>query len=466
MPPDNTSSGLSAALAEHVAGAGFAQLPGATVHASKRALLDAVGVIHAASGLAREARPFIEFALAQKGAPESTILGTGARVPAPMAALANGAMSHALDYEDAFDSAPVHPNASLLPAVLALAQSRAPIGGREIITAIATGCDFACRLALCLRQPLEAGGWYPPPILAAFGAVAGAANLLRLSPQKTTSAWSLLLLQNSCAGEIKYDADTVIRAVREAFPAQAAVTSTLLAEAGIQGFRAPFEGRAGFFALFAGGRFESRVLLEDLGLRYLVEQLSFKPWPSCRGTHAAIEAALWIRNQPGFDASQIEAVTVQGGEVQAMLAEPLPRKRAPATAIDAKFSLPFTVATAMLRGKVTLESFGEAALADMEVRSMAQRIAFRVHPEASATAAGLLVRQRDGRVFELWVADPRGSPSRPLTDEELVDKFVDCAGRAQVPLGPAAARSLAHRILELESEEDAGRLFQTPGNRT
>jgi 2-methylcitrate dehydratase PrpD len=464
MPTGDTDStgNLSPALAAHVAGVRFGQLSQATVHASKRALLDAVGVMYAASGLAREARPFIELAKAQKGAPESTILGTGARVPAAMAALANGAMAHALDYEDAFDAAPVHPDASLVPAVLALSQSRAPIGGRQLIAAIATGCDFACRLALCLRQPLEAGGWYPPPILAAYGAVAGAANLLQLSPAQVTSAWSLLLLQNSCVGEIKYDADTVIRAVREAFPAQAAVTSTLLAEAGIQGFRAPFEGRAGFFALFAGGHYEPRELPGGLGLRNLVEQLSFKPWPSCRGTHAAIEAALWMREQPGFDASLVEAVTVQGSAVQAMLAEPLQRKRAPSTAIDAKFSLPFTIAVALLKGKVTLESFGDSALCDVEVRAMARRIVFVEHAQpgaGGATAAGLHLQQRDGRFFERWIADPGGSPSRPLPDEALVDKFVDCVGRAQKALAPQAARTMAARILALEDEPDAGAVF-------
>ena len=463
MPPDHTDSSgaLSAALAAHVSGVHFESLSRSTVHASKRALLDAVGVMYAASGLSREAHPFIELAVAQEGTPESTILGTGARVPAAMAALANGAMAHALDYEDAFDAAPVHPDASLVPAVLALAQSRAPIGGRELIAAIATGCDFACRLALSLRQPLEAGGWYPPPILAAFGAVAGAANLLRLSPEQVTSAWSLLLLQNSCAGEIKYDADTVIRAVREAFPAQAAVTCTLLGEAGIQGFRAPFEGRAGFFALFAGGQFEPRELLEGLGKRYLVESLSFKPWPSCRGTHAAIEAALWMRDQPGFDASQVVAVTVQGGAVQAMLAEPLQRKRAPATAIDAKFSLPFTVATALLKGKVTLESFSESALADAQVRAIAERIVYVEHPQSggSATSAAVTLHQRNGRSFEHSISDPMGSPARPLTDEALVDKFVDCLGRARAPLATEQARSLAGRILGLEAESDAGSVF-------
>ena len=263
--PPSSHTGLSAALAEHVSGARFEQLSPATVRATCRAVLDAIGVMQAASGLAPEVRPFIDLARAQQGIAESSVLGTGWRVPAACAALANGAMAHALDYEDAFDAAPVHPNAALIPAVLALAQSRAPVSGRALITAVAVGCDFTCRLGLSLRRPLEEGGWYPPPILGAFGAVAGAASLLRLSPQQVRDAWSLVLLQNSCPGEIKYSAQSEVRAVREAFPAQAAVTSALLAEAGVRGFDEPFEGQAGFFRLFADGRYEPAQLLETLG---------------------------------------------------------------------------------------------------------------------------------------------------------------------------------------------------------
>ena len=245
------TAGVSLALARFVAGTTFGQLGPATVEATKRALLDALGVMQAASGLAPEVRPFIELARTAKGSPEADVLGTGLRAPASLAALANGAMAHALDYEDALDGAPLHPNASLVPAVLALAQAQAqshaqvPVSGADLLVAIATGCEISCRLASSLRQPLEQGGWYPPPILGAFGAVAGAARLLRLAPGQVCDAWSLLLLQNSCAGEIKNGADTVIRAVREAFPAQAAVQCVQLAKAGIKGFSAPLEGQAG-----------------------------------------------------------------------------------------------------------------------------------------------------------------------------------------------------------------------------
>jgi 2-methylcitrate dehydratase PrpD len=459
---DSREIGLSTALANHVAQAQFSQLSPATVHATKRALLDAIGVMQAASGLCSEVRPFIELACAQRGPAEAVILGTGARAPAAYAALANGAMAHALDFEDAFDAAPVHPDASLVPAVLALAQAHPPVSGRELITAIAVGCDITCRLALSLRQPLEQGGWYPPPILGAFGAVAGAARLLKLHPSQVVDAWSLILLQNSCPGEIKHDGASVIRAIREAFPAQAAVTSVQLAAAGTAGFAAPLEGRAGFFALFAGGRYEPLDLHNDLGRRWHIEQLSFKPWPSCRGTHAAVEAALVLRAANAVAAAGVEEIIIEGGPVQVMLTEPQSVKQAPSTAIDAKFSLPFTIATAWVHGAVNLDSFSQKALADPDVLDLARRVQFQLRedwPRGRAASGNLSIRMRDGRQLRHEVPVALGSPARPLADSQLVAKFIDCLSRADRPVPAGPARALATRILALEDEPDAGNLF-------
>lgn len=454
-------AGLSLRLAQFVTQTPDSQVPASTLHSAARVLLDATGVIRAASGLSPEARPFISQAL-EGGAGPARVLGTVHAATAALAALANGAMAHALDYEDAFDAAPVHPNASLVPAVLALAQSQRPVGGARLLSSIAVGCDVACRIALSLRQRLEDGGWYPPPILAAFGAVAGAARLLGLSPRQLLDAWSMLLLQNSCAGEIKHDRDTVIRAVREAFPAQAAVQVALLARAGVRGFDAPLEGRGGFFRLFAANRYDVDTLFADLGRNWYIGQLSFKPWPSCRGTHAAIECALQLRAQ--CDWRDIRQVRIEGCEVHRMLADPIERKRAPQTAIDAKFSLPFTVATALVTGRVDLDSFSDGALRHLDVLGVAGLATFLQRPGwgADRAASGAVeVTLVDGRVLRQEVLDPRGSPARPLSEEQLLAKFVDCAGRAAKPLPPPSAAALGRRILALADEADAGGIVAT-----
>jgi len=429
--------------------------------AARHVLLDAVGVMLGASGMADEVRPFVAMARAM-GAGPCRILGTPHLVSAGMAALANGAMAHALDYEDSFDPAPGHPNASLVPALLALAQLRGPIGGRQFLTALAAGCELSCRMGLALRQRMEVGGWYPPPILAGHGAALGAAHLLGLGPQGMADALSLALCQVTMPGEIKHSQRTVIRAIREAFPAQAAVQAALLAEQGVAGFEAPLEGQSGFFALYAGGQFAPEVLLAPLDGGLFIEQLTFKPWPSCRGTHPFIEMALALRAAHGFAAQDIVAIQVGIGPMQRMLVEPVGRKRAPEVAIDAKFSVPFCTAAALVTGAIGLDSFAGGQLHDPDVLALAAKVEFVEPPGAAdwrGDAGTLAISLTDGRRLTAELDRARGTPQNPLGEGALVDKFAECARRAAEPMPDPAARELAARILALEDCADVGALF-------
>ena len=451
-------------LCRHIAETPYASLPAATVEATRRALLDAVGVMLAASGTSADVAPFRALALAA-GAGPCVILGTGQGVTAPFAALANGAAAHALDYEDAFDSAPCHPNASLMPAAIALAQALAPVDGRTFVTALAIGCDLVCRMGLSLRQKMEDSDWYPPPILGAFGATAAAARIAGLDAAQTRDALSLALCQATAPGEIKYSEGTVLRAVREAFPAQAAVVSTLLARDGVRGFETPLEGRGGFFRLYVDGHYDPDDLLDELGQRYWGEQLSFKPWPACRGTHAYIEIALGLRERQVPDWRGIEAIEVVVGPVQRMLIEPPARKQAPKTVIDAKFSIPFTVALALVRGRVTLDDFSAEALADPQILALASRVTAVDDPDGRRTrgsGGALAIRLRDGTRREGALAEALGHPQRPLSRDALVRKFIDCAGRAARPLDAAGAVALAERLLVIDEVADVGAVF-APG---
>lgn len=396
-----SADNLSDRVCRFIANSRYEDLPATTIAAAKRALLDATGVIYAASGLSSDVAPFVKLARDSSG--PCTLLGLGATASVSMAAFANGAMAHALDFEDAFDPAACHPNASLVPAAIAIAQGAGPIGGRDLVTAVAVGCDLACRLGLSVRQPLEQSGWYPPPIFGAFGATAAAGRLLRLAPEQIRDALSLTLCQVTAPGEIKHSPDTVVRAVREAFPAQAAVLSALLARDGVRGFELPLEGRDGFYRLYAGGHHDPVALLGDLGHRFFIEQLSFKPWPACRGTHAYIELALGLAKAHGLDWRSIERVELCAAEINRMLAEPIERKRSPRTVIDAKFSLFFTVALALVRGRATLDDFTAAALDDAQIRALAARVHVSVRPDWGrdrATAGQLSITRADGRVLQ------------------------------------------------------------------
>jgi 2-methylcitrate dehydratase PrpD len=450
---------LSARLARFVVETTYADLPPAVVEATKVSLLDAIGVSLAASTLGEGCAAFVDLARQAGGRPEATLLGFGDKVPAREAALANGALAHALDYEDAFDGAPLHPNAAVIPAALAIAEQSGGVSGRELITAIAVGCDLVCRIGLCLTEPMESFGWYPPPMFGAYGATAAAARLLGLDAAQTVDAFSLTLNQSTCSGELKVSPNALLRAVRDAFAAHAGVLSAQLAQRGVVGFERPFEGVHGFFQLYVGGAYDPEVLTAGLGQRFHGKDVSLKGWPSCRGTHAYIEAALNMRAAHRIEPAQIAAIHAAGVPLLRMLMEPVEQRFAPATAIDAKFSLPFTIATSLVGGRVTLDDFATEALGRPEVLSLARLVDYEVLPDwgAAQMAAGRLeIRLKGGASHKREVAHALGHPANPIGRPALLVKFKDCARRAARPLSDAAIDRLARTILELESADDVG----------
>jgi 2-methylcitrate dehydratase PrpD len=453
---------ISSALARHVATSRYEGLSRGAIETAKKSLLDAIGVSLAASGLGEGCPAFAEMAIEAGGKPESTILGFSKKVPAAMAAFANGAMAHALDFEDAFDDAPAHPNAAIVPAALAVAQALGGITGKELLLAQAIGCDLVCRLGLAFGTSPDEYGWYPPPILGAFGATAAAAKLLKLTEAQVLDSFSLTLCQATCSAELKYSPHSVIRAIRDAFAAKAGVLSARLAEKGIKGFDRPFEGRAGFFQLYARGNYDLSSLLKELGASFLGEQVSFKPWPTCRGTHAFIEGALAITRQHRLDATEIAEVQLLGGPLHKMLAEPLEQKRNPVTAIDAKFSLPFTVSTALVCGEVTLEHFSRAALDNPSVLALARKVRVEIDSRSERVEGVTHIKTRGGDVYSAVVDHALGHPQNPISRETLIRKFLRCAGYAHNKWSASKLQGIVATISSFEEVRDVNRDLMDP----
>ena len=163
-------------LAKHIAAIRYEDLPDDVVRVAKKSFLDALGVTLAAGTLGEGCKQFVDLAVAERSKPESAIIGFGVKASATMAAFANGAMAHALDFEDAYDGAPVHPNAATIPAALAVTESLGNVSGKQFLTALILGSDLVCRLGLALQvNPLDYG-WYIPSILGSFGATAAASK--------------------------------------------------------------------------------------------------------------------------------------------------------------------------------------------------------------------------------------------------------------------------------------------------
>lgn len=448
---------ISQHIAEHIATLTYDDLPAQTVHATRRALLDALGVMLGATGLSEDILPYRTHAMAGTG--PSRLLGGDARTSPALAALANGALAHALDFGDTFDAGPAHPNAALVPALLALADADRGVDFATFLTAMAAGSDLACRLSIAPPRPYEEGGWYPPPLVNLIAGAAACAKLIGLDADGIRNAMGLALVQGSFPSEIKYDSGSPMRGMREGFVARAAVEAALLAQSGARGFAEPLEGKAGFFAVYGGGP-PRDSLTADLGTRFLGDQVSFKPWPACRGTHPYIEAALILRD--GLDLGEIVSIEAETGPIQEMLIRPQPDKAAPARPIEAKFSIPYTVAAALIDGEVTLATFLPQRLEDQATRDLAGRVVERRNPDwgrAEAASGSLTVQLRDGSVRYHAIAQAAGHPDRPIDDAGLIAKFVDCARYAATPLSADEAEMLAHRILRFPTESAAATLL-------
>jgi 2-methylcitrate dehydratase PrpD len=271
------SAGPSAVLSRLASRTVFETLPASAVRSAKWSLLDSLGVMLGATGLEAACAPFSSYAIDAGGTGKCLVLGTEHLANAPLAALANGALAHALDFEDAYDGAPVHPNAAVVPAALAMAQQLGGISGSHLLTAIAIGADLVCRLGLALRANPESWGWYPPAIMNTWGAATAAARVASLNPAQMIDAWSLAMCQNRIGTQFKRTSDSTLRAVRDAFTAQAGVIAASLAQRGARAFDAPLEGEAGFYALYAGGNYCRERLIQDAGTVFEGSHVSYKP---------------------------------------------------------------------------------------------------------------------------------------------------------------------------------------------
>ena len=449
-------------LAKHIADTDYDHIPSHAVNITKKSLLDGLGVILAASSLGEGCRQFVNLAVAEGGKEESTIIGFGAKVSACMAAFANGSMSHAIDFEDTHDGGKVHPNAAAIPAALAVAESIGNVSGKELIAALTLGSDIVCRLGLAQKEDPVQYGWYMPPILGAFGATTATSKLLHLSPEQILDAFSLTLCQATCSAELVHSPRSVVRGVRDAFSAKAGVLSTLLAKEGVIGFDQPFEGQAGLFTMYLRGNYDPQPLTNDLGKVFEGANVSFKPWPACRGTHSFIEAILQIVNEHKIKPSDIKGITLIIGPapISRMLCEPIERKRIPTTAIDAKFSIPFTVAVALVYKGVMLSHFTPKGLLDHLVLEVASRITYEVDTQLGLGEGLIQIKTDQGEITSRNTEFVYGHPRNPISQEALVAKFMDCAAYSVKKISKKNLNKAVQLILNLEDVKKIGEIIE------
>ncbi|MFE3448998.1 MmgE/PrpD family protein [Nonomuraea sp. NPDC059194] len=389
------------------------------------------------------------------GTPEATAIGSGDRLPAPSAALVNGTLAHALDFDDTHLPSVLHPSAPVVPAALAAAEATgAP--GAMLVAAVAAGIEVCNRLGMASYLPEARNslffekGQHATSICGTIGAAVAAGLVYGLSAEGIAHAAGVAASMGSGLIEANRTGGTIKRA-HCGWAAHAGVSAAVLALEGLTGPPTVLEGRFGFFRAWIDGRYDADALLSGLGERWELLRTVYKPYPSNHFTHPAIDCALALRER-GVDPADIEEIELGvPAPVLRTIAEPYEEKTRPRSPYHAKFSGPYTVAAALLGGGglgLALDDFAELdpvrlALA-AKVRCVADERASEIFPQAFA--AVLRLRLRDGSTPEHRVDCSRGGPGHPLSPEELALKFRTNAGRALPEERVAALVDAARRL--------------------
>jgi len=402
-------------------------IPADVVTAARRAILDTIGVTLAGS-LEEPSRIASAQARAQSNAVECAIWGTPVRASAQLAALANGVASHVLDYDDTNDAMRGHPSVAVLPAVYAIGE-RVDASGLDVLAAFTIGVEVACKLGQFTGQALYDRGWHATATHGVIGATAGAGRLAGLSVEQLRHAIGIAV---SMAGGVRGNFGSMTKSLHIGRLAQSAIMAVELAAQGFTANPDAIEGDAGYWAVFGRDpELAGQSIGAALGQPYEIAEPGFnvKAYPCCASTHAGIDAALEAR--ASMPAGEIASI-----EVQVPYTAPLILiHHRPTTPLEAKFSLEYCVAAALLDGAVTLASFTEQAVMRPEAQALLRKVAYLVPPEwsqddgvAKTGFARVAVYMADGSTHRAEVAAVRGSPARPLSDAELEAKFASCAG--------------------------------------
>ena len=290
----------------------FEDIPPHTVEMTKRFVLDTLGVGIAGSAT-DEAKKAVGVVRKWGGKEESTVLVFGDKLPVIHSVFANSVMFHALDFDDTHDGAVVHGYVTNLSAALAVAESLGGVSGKDLIVALNLGLDLTCRLGLAIGSAPEFGSkevnFIRSAVCGCFGACIVAGKLLGLSAHDMANALGIVLSQVGGTRQVVVDS-AMTKRFQPAFAAKAGVLSALLSASGISGCKDVFEGTYGYFNIYWEGAYLREELTRNLGHHFEGVNSSFKPYPCCRYSHGAIEAALQCVDKYGVSAEAVEKVVV------------------------------------------------------------------------------------------------------------------------------------------------------------
>ena len=432
-------------------------LPDEVYAASTRAVVDWFGATVAGAPMepARIMREAFKYAA---GAGESLLVPSGTPTDPRTAALVNGTASHTAELDDIFREGVYHPGSPTVAAALALGQ-HVHASGEQMLRAVAVGYEIGDRIAATM-QPSHYTYWHTTGTVGAIGAAAAAAEILELDVPEFAHA--LATATTMAAGlQQAFRSDAMSKPLHAGHGGDAGVLAAMLAARGYTGALDILEGSAGFGAAMSDGA-DWPAAIEALGRPWAIGQATVKNHSCCGHTFAAVDAALELRAD-GLDAASVDSLRVETYATALKVAG----YEDPESAFEAKFSLTYCVAAALVLGSVRLAAFAPESLADPAIRDVMKRITVAVDPELDADfpsrrRARLTVETHDGSTLTRLRNTRKGDPDDPLTDDELRSKFDDLA----VPvIGAAGAEALGSQLWDLRHVADLRTLSPDPSPR-
>lgn len=448
---------LGTQLADWAAGLRFEDLPAEVVADCRLRLLDTLGVALAAVPLpigvaVRKA------CRAMGGGDAATVLGEGSRSSAANAALVNGTLAHAMDFDDTHNESVMHPSAPSVSAALAACEA-IHASGRELIVGIAIGNELGCRLGLVTPGAFHGVGLHPTSVLGAPAATAAVGRLWRLSAAQIASGFGISASQASGVLEA-YSDGTWSKTLHPGWAAHAAIVAGHLAQAGFTGPATAFEGRYGIYnaMLPVGTKMDLAAATVGLGQEWTCLDTAFKLYPNAHAIHAFIEGALELRSTHKLSPDRIRSVELAvPAEFVGQIAEPRDAKLVPRTSTHARASVFYAVAAALVDGEVSAAHYEGESFRRQDILDMAQRIVARIVPAGDTIrfSGRVTVQRIDGTAVSAFVAEADGTGSRRLDEARIVGKFAATVGSV---LAPSPRDRLAEMILAVDRLEDVTKL--------
>jgi len=461
--------GLDVALATTVAdwalGLTYADLPDDVRQATRWRLLDVLGL-----ALAGSVTPFgtgvRRAAMALSPSGPSRIVGSGERVGAGAAALANAAFAQALEFDDTHNESIVHMSSPSVAAALALADT-AQMSGRDVITAIAVGNEISCRAGSVAPGQFHRRGFHPSGLFATFGVTYLAGRLLRLDDEAMARAAGICGSFASGILECWVDG-TQTKFLHPGWSAQSGIVAAFLASAGTTGPAQVFEGRWGLYATHlqddAAPKNLAR-LTDELGTRWDSRNSSFKPFPAAHVLHPYIDAILRIRRVHNVRPQDVESIDCPvAAFIVPIVCEPLEEKLAPASDSHGRVSLQYSLAEALVKGSLGKNAYSDASLHDPVILGVARRVRFHadpLFPGPGRFKGAVRVTLKDGRTIAEVEEYNRGSAENPMSEADLQTKFHE---NAEGFLDEPTRRRVIETVAGLETLNDVRMLVDFVAN--